>query len=88
MHTFLKFDNCIFLSEIIVYSMPIHRSHGALCACTAINMKGKLPRILHGGGKLSMRSRIQCIVKSTFSETRLVPGPMIKSLSFCAPSIR
>lgn len=50
------------------------RSHGALCACTAINMKGKLPRILHGGGKLSMRSRIQCIVKSTFSETRLVPA--------------
>ncbi len=55
---------------------------------SSINMKGKLPRILHGGGKLSMRSRIQCIVKSTFSETRLVPGPMIKSLSFCAPSIR
>ena len=57
--------------------LPFRRSHGALCACTAINMKGKLPRILHGGGRLSMRSRIQCIVKSTFSETRLVPG-MIK----------
>ncbi len=50
------------------------RSHGALCACTAANMKGKLPRILHGGGILSTRSRIQCIVKSTFSETRLVPA--------------
>jgi len=50
------------------------RSHGALCACTAINMKEKLPQILHGGGKLSMRSRIQCIVKSTFSETQLVPA--------------
>ncbi|KAL7546434.1 hypothetical protein ACHAWF_009772 [Thalassiosira exigua] len=50
------------------------RSHGALCACTALNMKGKLPRILHGGGKLSLRSRIQCVVKSTFSETRLVPA--------------
>jgi NAD+ kinase len=37
-------------------------------------MKGKLPRILHGGGILSTRSRIQCIVKSTFSETRLVPA--------------
>ncbi|KAK1746758.1 NADH kinase [Skeletonema marinoi] len=49
-------------------------SHGALCACTAANMKGKLPRILHGGGILSTRSRIQCIVKSTFSETRLVPA--------------
>ena len=52
----------------------IYRSHGALCACTAMNMKGKLPRILHGGGKLSERARIQCIVKSTFSETRLVPA--------------
>ena len=37
-------------------------------------MKGKLPRILHGGGKLSERARIQCIVKSTYSETRLVPA--------------
>lgn len=37
-------------------------------------MKGKLPRILHGGGSLSARTRIQCIVKSTFSETRLVPA--------------
>ena len=52
----------------------VYRSHGALCACTAMNMKGKLPRILHGGGKLSERARIQCIVKSTFSETRLVPA--------------
>lgn len=50
------------------------RSHGALCAVTASNMKGKLPQILYGGGKLSIRSRIQCIVKSTFSETRLVPA--------------
>lgn len=50
------------------------RSHGALCACNATNMKGKLPRILHGGGILSTRTRIQCIVKSTFSETRLVPA--------------
>ena len=37
-------------------------------------MKGKLPRILHGGGVLEERTRIQCIVKSTFSETRLVPA--------------
>mmetsp|Transcript_28600 Transcript_28600/g.59564 ORF Transcript_28600/g.59564 Transcript_28600/m.59564 type:complete len:357 (-) Transcript_28600:360-1430(-) len=50
------------------------RSHGALCACTRNNMKGKLPRILHGGGVLSEKARIQCIVKSTFSETRLVPA--------------
>lgn len=37
-------------------------------------MKDKVPEILFGGGKLGSRSRIQCIVKSTFSETRLVPA--------------
>ena len=37
-------------------------------------MKEKVPQILFGGGKLSSRTRIQCIVKSTFSETRLVPA--------------
>ena len=50
------------------------RSHGALCAVTANDMKEKVPEILFGGGKLSTRSRIQCVVKSTFSETRLVPA--------------
>lgn len=60
------------------------RSHGALCACTSINMKGKLPRILHGGGTLSERTRIQCIVKSTFSETRLVP--VLNDLLIANPS--
>lgn len=50
------------------------RSHGALCAITALDMKEKVPEILFGGGKLASRTRIQCIVKSTFSETRLVPA--------------
>lgn len=49
------------------------RSHGALCACTALNMEEVVPKILQGGGKISNRARIQCVVKSTFSETRLVP---------------
>ena len=48
------------------------RSHGALCALTALDMKEKIPQVLFGGGKLSTRARIQCVVKSTFSETRLV----------------
>jgi hypothetical protein len=64
--------------------LPTCRSHGALCACTSINMKGKLPRILHGGGTLSERTRIQCIVKSTFSETRLVP--VLNDLLIANPS--
>lgn len=37
-------------------------------------MKEKVPQVLFGGGKLSTRARIQCIVKSTFSETHLVPA--------------
>ena len=37
-------------------------------------MTAKIPQILFGGGKLTTRARIQCIVKSTFSETRLVPA--------------
>lgn len=50
------------------------RSHGALCAVTSLDMKEKIPQVLFGGGKLSTRARIQCVVKSTFSETRLVPA--------------
>lgn len=50
------------------------RSHGALCSITALDMKEKVPQVLFGGGKLSTRARIQCIVKSTFSETHLVPA--------------
>jgi len=49
------------------------RSHGALCAVTALDMKERVPEVLFGGGKLSSRTRMNCVVKSTFSETRLVP---------------
>lgn len=31
-------------------------------------------RVLHGDAKLVPKARINCVVKSTFSETRLVPG--------------
>ena len=37
-------------------------------------MEKKIPEVLFGAGKLSSRARIQCVVKSTFSETRLVPA--------------
>jgi len=50
------------------------RSHGALCMCTADNMADQLAKVLHGAGKIQERTRIQCIVKSTFSETKLVPA--------------
>jgi len=52
------------------------RSHGALCMCTALNMEQRLPKVLYGESQenLSLRTRIRCKVKSTFSETRLVPA--------------
>jgi len=50
------------------------RSHGALCMCTALNMEEGLAAVLYGDGVLGSRNRIHCTVKSTFSETHLVPG--------------
>lgn len=54
--------------------MDERRSHGALCMCTAQDMEGQLAAVLSGGGHIQRRTRIRCIVKSTFSETRLVPA--------------
>jgi NAD+ kinase len=50
------------------------RSHGALCMCTAYDMNEHLAPALFGGGHIQSRTRIRCKVKSTFSETRLVPA--------------
>lgn len=50
------------------------RSHGALCMCTSLDMADQLDKVLYGGGHLHTRTRIRCKVKSTFSETRLVPA--------------
>lgn len=60
------------------------RSHGALCACTSNDMHRGLSRILYGGGHLSTRTRIQCVLKSTFTETRLVPT--LNDMLICNPS--
>jgi len=50
------------------------RSHGALCMCTSDDMEVGIAKILGGGGRIEERARIQCTVKSTFSETKLVPA--------------
>jgi NAD+ kinase len=42
--------------------------------CTALNMEEGVAKVLHGGAFLMSRTRIHCTVKSTFSETRLVPA--------------
>jgi len=52
------------------------RSHGALCYATALDLADTIPRVLHGECQdhLTYRTRIRCKVKSTFSETSLVPA--------------
>lgn len=50
------------------------RSYGELCMCTSRDMEEKLGDVLYGGGIVQSRTRIRCRVKSTFSETRLVPA--------------
>mmetsp|Transcript_18113 Transcript_18113/g.17485 ORF Transcript_18113/g.17485 Transcript_18113/m.17485 type:complete len:366 (-) Transcript_18113:35-1132(-) len=60
------------------------RSHGALCMCTSNSMADGLSKVLYGGAFLSERARIQCTVKSTFSETRLVP--ILNDLLIANPS--
>ena len=50
------------------------RSHGALCMFTANTMSDGMAKVLYGGGSLKERTRINCLVKSTFSETKLVPA--------------
>jgi NAD+ kinase len=59
------------------------RSHGALCMCTSVDMEQGLARALYyspddtNGGNgvvLQNRTRIRCKVKSTYSETSMVPA--------------
>lgn len=50
------------------------RSHGALCMCTSLNMADNIEKVLAGCGKVQSRTRIQCTVKSTFTETQIVPA--------------
>jgi NAD+ kinase len=55
---------------------PLSRSHGALCFSTALDLSESVPSVLYGESEdqLTLRTRIRCKVKSTFSETRLVPA--------------
>ncbi|CAM9934012.1 unnamed protein product [Phaeothamnion confervicola] len=50
------------------------RSFGALCYCTAENMEIMLPRVLLKAVEPKKRARIQTIVRSTFTETKLPPA--------------
>jgi NAD+ kinase len=50
------------------------RSRGALCAVSKYNMDEILPKIICGALEPRARTRLQCIVKSTYTETRLPPA--------------
>jgi NAD+ kinase len=50
------------------------RSRGALCAISANNLKEYLPNLLYGEVTPGLRSRIQCLVRSAYTETRLPPA--------------
>jgi NAD+ kinase len=50
------------------------RSRGALCALSATTLGEHLPRILYGDVAPGLRTRIQCLVRSTQTETRLPPA--------------
>jgi NAD+ kinase len=50
------------------------RSRGALCAISANNFQEYLPRILYGDLTPGVRTRIQCLVRSAYTETRLPPA--------------
>lgn len=50
------------------------RSKGALCASTAVNLHTSLPLFLSGSIPPQIRTRIRCVVKSTYTETKLPPA--------------
>lgn len=50
------------------------RSRGALCAASSYNADDILSRVISGDMEPRERTRLQCIVKSTYTETRLPPA--------------
>lgn len=60
--------------QIVTKVRDERRSRGALCALSATDVESRLPSIIFGESTPKQRSRIQCIVKSTYTETRLPPA--------------
>lgn len=50
------------------------RSKGALCGTDANNFQSVIPNIVHGEHLPGIRTRIRCVVRSTYLETRLPPA--------------
>lgn len=50
------------------------RSRGALCGLTACTIQSLLPEVLYGNVYPGLRTRTQCLVRSTYTETRLPPS--------------
>jgi NAD+ kinase len=60
--------------EGVLKARDERRSRGALCAATATNVDKVLPMIMYGEISPGLRTRIQCLVRSTHTETRLPPA--------------
>ena len=60
--------------QVVTNAKDERRSRGALCATSATNVHDILPRIIYGSLSPALRSRIQCLVRSTYTETRLPPA--------------
>ena len=61
--------------ELTVTNMKDERrSRGALCAASTIDIQEYLPRVILGDVQPKERARLQTIVKSTYTETRLPPA--------------
>jgi NAD+ kinase len=60
--------------KVMSHKKDERRSRGALCAISATNLHTVLPRILYGDISPGLRSRMQCLVRSTYTETRLPPA--------------
>ena len=60
--------------KVVTKQKDERRSRGALCALTANDVTELLPRMLNENIKPNTRTRIQCIVRSTYTETRLPPA--------------
>jgi NAD+ kinase len=60
--------------KVMNHKKDERRSRGALCATTARTVHEVLPRILYGDISPGLRSRMQCLVRSTYTETRLPPA--------------
>ena len=58
----------------VIATKDERRSRGALAGTNAHNVHVDLPRILFGDVKVGERARIRCLIRSSYTETRMPPA--------------